>query len=219
MPTPLVIFDLDGTVLDTLTDLADAINHALSSCAYPTRSLDEVRAFVGNGIPKLVERALPKGCDASDADRVYRAFTEYYRVHCYDTTSPYRGIPELLSTLRARGLRLAVVSNKDDYAVRLLCERYFPGAFDFCLGGSPRLPKKPAPDMLLCAMERLGADREHTVYVGDSEVDLLTARNTGIPCIPVLWGFRDRETLLSVGAVAPLSTVEALSERILAYVS
>ncbi len=214
MPTPVVIFDLDGTVLDTLSDLHTSINHALSLCGYPERSRSEVRAFVGDGVRRLVERSMPEGCEPSAVDRVYAAFTAYYRDHCHDATAPYPGILELLSRLREGGVRLAVVSNKDDYAVRLLCERYFSGVFDFVLGGMPERPKKPAPDMLLHAMERLSADRAHAVYVGDSEVDVKTAQNAGLPCISVLWGFRDQAALKAAGATLLSATPEALREHI-----
>lgn len=190
-----ILFDLDGTLLDTLEDLRDAANYALSRFACPERSLEEVRSFVGNGAGLLIRRALPGGTDDPDWQAVLPVFREYYDAHCRIKTAPYVGIPEALSALRAR-YPLAIVSNKPDSAVKRLCGAYFGDIF--ARGEAEDCPRKPAPDMLFQAMKAIGADR--AIYVGDSEVDVETARNAGMPCLSVLWGFRDRVCLERAGA-------------------
>lgn len=187
-----VIFDLDGTLLDTLEDLTDATNAALAAFGYPRRSLEEVRQFVGNGAARLIALAVPEG---ADPEPVLAYFREYYDAHCRIKTGPYPGILEALSQI-ARSCPVAIVSNKPDSAVKALCADYFPGIF--ALGEHPGCPRKPAADMVLKAMAAIGA--KTCVYVGDSEVDLETAKNAGVPCLSVLWGFRDRATLEQAGA-------------------
>ncbi len=192
-----IIFDLDGTLLDTLDDLWLAVNAALKKVSLPLRTREEVRAFVGNGIRNLMERAV--GADNLDRlEEAFAAFKEYYALHCEDNTKPYEGIIELLSSLKERGIKTAVVSNKADFAVKKLSKTYFGDLIEEALGENEEggIRKKPAPDSLLAVMERLGASREKTAYVGDSEVDILTAQNAGVPCISVTWGFKDREFLL-----------------------
>ena len=203
-----VIFDLDGTLLDTLDDLAAAVNHALGELGFPLRSRDEVRQFVGNGVAKLMERALPAGANPADAARALTIFKDYYTLHSKDRTAPYSGVPELLKTLRERGCKLAVVSNKFDGAVEPLMEDYFPGLLDLSAGEDEDhgVPKKPHPAMVLRVMETLGADPVTTVYVGDSDVDIETAQNAALPCISVTWGFRTRDFLTQHGAAALAST-------------
>ncbi|WP_028510627.1 HAD family hydrolase [Ruminococcus sp. NK3A76] len=210
-----VIFDLDGTILDTLDDLADAANAALASMGYPKRTKDEVRMFVGNGIRKLIERATPDGISEEDTVKTHEAFTAYYSVHCKDKTRPYEGIPELVSELKANGIRTAVVSNKADYAVKKLCEEYFGGIFDIAIGEREGIRKKPAPDSVLEVMRALGADAEHTIYIGDSDVDIMTAKNSGIGCIGVSYGFRGRDFLKEHGAEVIADTVAELRELLL----
>ena len=195
MKYALAIFDMDGTILDTLDDLADSLNYALKACGYPERSLDEARRFVGNGIMKLIERALPSGSSAAEADRVFSVFMPHYTLHCADKTKPYGGINELLVKLRAAGCRTAVVSNKADHAVQELCTQYFPGLFDAAAGERAGVLKKPAPDSVNEVLSKLGADRGAAVYIGDSEVDIATAKNSGLFGIIVDWGFRDRDFL------------------------
>lgn len=189
-----ILFDLDGTLLDTLGDLHAATNAVLAQFGYPERTLDEVRRFVGNGARRLIEQAVPAGEEAS-VPEVLAAFQTYYAAHCDILTRPYPGIPELLAALGEK-YPLAVVSNKPDRAVKELAKIYFPGLY--ARGESADCPRKPAPDMVLRAMQALGADR--CVYVGDSEVDVLTAKNAGVPCLSVTWGFRDVETLTQAGA-------------------
>lgn len=196
----LAVFDMDGTILDTLEDLKDSTNFALEKCGYPTRSYDEVRRFVGNGIRKLIERAVPEGLTVEQIDRVHEVFTEHYKVHCADKTKAYDGIKPLLEKLRASGVKTAVVSNKADYGVQELCKEYFDGLFDYAVGEREGIRRKPAPDAVNEALRVLGIDKSEAVYIGDSDVDFETAKNAELPCISVLWGFRDEEFLREKGA-------------------
>lgn len=197
----LVIFDLDGTILDTLEDLTDAVNFSLGQNGQPERSLEEVRGFVGNGIKKLIERAVQPGTGADNIDKIYDDFMSYYKVHCADKTKAYDGINELLSELKEDGYMIAVVSNKADVAVKKLCGQYFGGLFDYCVGDRAGILKKPAPDSVNEVLKKLSVNTDEAVYVGDSDVDLDTARNAGMDCISVNWGFRDEKFLLEHGAV------------------
>ena len=210
------VFDLDGTLLDTLEDLMLSVNAALASQGLPPRTLDEVRRFVGNGIRLLVSRAVPAGTPADQEAAVFDAFRAHYAAHCEDHTGPYPGIPELLGHLRDAGVALAVVSNKGDFAVQELVGRQFPGAFDAVLGECEDrgIRKKPAPDMVEAALARMGASREGLVYIGDSEVDVQTAANAGCPCLSVAWGFRSRAQLVEAGATTIVNTPAEL-ERVL----
>ncbi len=196
----LAVFDMDGTILDTLEDLKDSTNFALEKCGYPTRSYDEVRRFVGNGIRKLIERAVPEGLTVEQIDRVHEVFTEHYKVHCADKTKAYDGIKPLLEKLRAGGVKTAVVSNKADYGVQELCKEYFDGLFDYAVGEREGIRRKPAPDAVNEALRVLGMSKSEAVYIGDSDVDFETAKNAELPCISVLWGFRDEEFLREKGA-------------------
>ncbi len=211
----LAAFDLDGTILNTLDDLAAATNHVLSEGGFPSRSVEEVRCFVGNGIHKLIERAVPEECPEAVTEQLYRDFLSYYQEHCFDRTLPYPGIPQALQRLKAEGYLLAVLSNKADPAVKELCGRYFPGIFDFSAGERSGIPKKPAPDALLAAMKELGVSPAETVYIGDSDVDIDTAKNAGVPCISVCWGFRSLPFLLEHGASATVGTPDELLKRLL----
>ncbi len=216
MSFQLALFDLDGTVLDTLDDLADAVNAALTKHGMPARSRDEVRSFVGNGIRALIERAVPAGTDRALAACVLEDFKTYYGTHCADRTTPYTGVPELLAKLRAHGVRTAVVSNKADFAVQALAKRYFADLFDLALGECDARPAKPAPDMVLHALKLLNTAPADAVYIGDSDVDVLTARNAGLSCIAVTWGFRDRTCLSRAGATVLADTARELQNLILA---
>lgn len=206
----LIIFDLDGTVLDTLADLTAALNHALLNNGLPPRTLPEVRSFVGNGIRKLIERGVPSGTPEAVIGAVHADFTAYYEKHCADATAPYAGVRELLAALRAAGYRTAVVSNKADYAVQKLVKKYFPGDFDFAVGETPEMRRKPAPDMVFAALSALNVPKEEALFVGDSEVDIETARAAGIPCVSVTWGFKDRDFLLAHGAETLIDTPREL---------
>ena len=193
------IFDLDGTLLNTLTDLSTGVNLALSKFGYPERTVDEVRQFVGNGLAKLVERALPDGRNNPDYEAVLAETRVQYAAHREDTTAPYEGILPLLRKLTDAGLTLGVVSNKPDAHVKALCRLHFGELVTAAVGSMEGVRLKPAPDSVLHTMELLHSDKAHTVYIGDSDVDLQTAQNAGIPCISVLWGFRDKENLLQAG--------------------
>lgn len=185
-----ILWDLDGTLLDTLDDLADSVNHVLAECGYPGRSREEVRRFVGNGAFRLIALAVPEG---ADPEPVFARFQSYYAAHCQIKTKPYEGI--LIALKQLVQYPMAVVSNKPDGAVKTLCAQYFPGLY--ARGESSDCLRKPAPDMVLKAMADIGVEK--CIYVGDSEVDVLTARNAGMPCLSVLWGFRDREELEAAG--------------------
>ena len=210
------VFDLDGTLLDSLCDLHLSINAVLAAHDMPTHSLDDVRRFVGNGIRKLVERAVPAGTNDAQRDAVYEDFCTYYAAHCEDHTGPYAGIPDLLAHLRAAGVRLAVVSNKGDFAVQELVSRQFSDTFDAILGENEAagIRKKPAPDMVEAVLEQMGASHDGLVYIGDSEVDVQTAANVGCPCVSCTWGFRGVDELIAAGATTFVDTPAEL-ERVL----
>lgn len=195
-----VVLDLDGTLLDTLEDLADAVNWALRRNGLPQRSLDEVRQFVGNGVRRLMLCAVPEATTDELFERVFADFKSYYVDHCQIKTRLYDGIPEMLRALKALGLRLAIVSNKLQAGVDELYDRYFHDTVEVAIGERPGVQRKPAPDMVRLALQELDVEPSEAVYVGDSDVDLQTARNSGLPCISVLWGFRDRQFLLDHGA-------------------
>ena len=209
------IFDLDGTLLDTLADLAASVNYALGSCGLPQHTTDDVRRFVGNGVRVLMERAVPQGAQNPLFDTAFATFRQHYLEHSLDTTRPYDGIPQLLAELRQRGCRLAVVSNKFYAATQELCRHFFPDTISVAIGEheAEGIRKKPAPDTVVEALRQLGVGSEGAVYVGDSDVDVLTARNSGLPCISVLWGFRSRDFLIQHGA----TTFALTPQNILQY--
>lgn len=206
------IFDLDGTLLDTLGDLAAAVNYALREHGMPEHSIDDVRRFVGNGVRKLMERAIPDGTANPEFEATFATFRQYYMAHSLDTTRPYDGIPETLAALKARGCRLAVVSNKMMAATQELCHYFFPDTIEVAIGENEAegIRKKPAPDTVFAALRQLGVGKDDAVYVGDSDVDLETARQSGLPCISVLWGFRDRDFLIKHGAKTFVSAPQEL---------
>ena len=201
-----VIFDLDGTLLDTLDDLAAAVNHALQSCGYPLRTRDEVRAFIGNGVIKLMQRAMPADVSQAEFDRCFASFRSYYLSHMTDLTRVFPGILPLLQALRDRKIQTAVVSNKLHAGVTGLCEDYFGNLLSCAFGVQEESERKPNPVNVFRALEHLGVPKEHAVYVGDSEVDVQTAQNAGLRCIGVTWGYRDKETLLQSGVSALIDT-------------
>lgn len=205
------IFDLDGTLLNTLDDLAASVNYALRTHGMPERTLDEVRSFVGNGVRLLMERAIPEGSANPRFEETFATFRAYYMEHSLDTTRPYDGIPEMIHTLKQRGCRLAVVSNKFYAATQELIRHFFP-EITVAIGEheAEGIRKKPAPDTVFEALRQLGVGKEKAVYVGDSDVDLQTACNSGLPCISVLWGFRDHDFLLAHGATTFISHPEEL---------
>lgn len=200
------IFDLDGTLLATLGDLTASTNYAMRAFNMPEHTLDDVRHFVGNGIKKLIERAVPQGTANPQFSEVYDVFMAHYLKHNLDTTRPYSGVMELLAELKRRGCKMAIVSNKYCTATVALCRHFFSDFISVAIGESEQIRKKPAPDSVFEAMRRLNADPATTVYVGDSEVDIATAHNSGLPCISVLWGFRDQDFLIQHGADTFAST-------------
>lgn len=195
----LAVFDMDGTILNTLEDLADSTNYALKANGLPERTIDEVRRFVGNGIRLLIERAVPTDTDKELTDKVFDTFKEYYKTHCAVKTRPYDGIKDVLSELRKAGCLTAVVSNKADFAVQDLCKDYFDNLFDFAIGEREGIKKKPAPDSVFEVLSKLNVEKDNAVYIGDSDVDFATSVNAGMDVIMVGWGFRDAEFLREKG--------------------
>lgn len=206
------IFDLDGTLLDTLGDLAASVNFALREHGMPEHSIDDVRSFVGNGVRLLMERAIPDGADNPDFEATFATFRQYYMAHSLDTTRPYDGVPEMLKELKNRGCQLAVVSNKMMAATQELIHHFFPDTIAVAIGEheAEGIRKKPAPDTVFAALRELGVGQEGAVYVGDSDVDIRTAENAGLPCISVLWGFRDKDFLIKHGAKTLISAPSEL---------
>lgn len=200
MKRGLLIFDLDGTLLDTLDDLAASLNHALTGFSLPARSREEVRGFIGNGVRLLVRRALPETADPETERQVFAAFADHYRTHCADLTRPYDGVIDMLRRARQRGFATAVVSNKSHREVQALCDRFFPGLLDMAAGERPGLARKPAPDLPRLVLRELGFSADQACYIGDSPVDVETARNAGLDCVCVSWGFRSRDELIRAGA-------------------
>jgi phosphoglycolate phosphatase len=207
-----VLFDLDGTLLDTYMDLVNAVNHTLREYGYPERCPEDVRRFLGNGAADLVHRSLPEGVDADLEACFLNDYKAYYNANSQIHTKPYDGVLEVLAVMRSHGIKTAVVSNKPDLTVQGLCKQYFDGLTDFSVGDRPDINRKPAPDPLLFAMKALGCDR--AVFVGDSEVDIEAARNATLPCVSVTWGFRDRDVLEESGASIFADTAEELEAEI-----
>ena len=215
MKYDLAIFDLDGTILDTLNDLANAVNYALDLHGYPTRTVEEVRIFVGNGVANLISRAVPAGTDASACAAVLADFKARYREHVNDLTRPYPGIPALLKALRDAGVRVGINSNKFDAALQNLCRIHFAGLYDLAAGECETTPKKPDPTAAKRMMAAFRIPPERTVYIGDSAVDLQTAKNAGADSAWVSWGFRRREEMQGCEAVNTFDSVEELREFLL----
>ena len=210
MKYELIVFDMDGTILDTLEDLKNSMNHTLRLYNMPERTLDEIRSFVGNGIRKLIERAVVSGTSDEMIEIIHKDFMKHYEIHCADFTKPYNGVNSLIQELRNRGYKTAVVSNKAHDAVLDLCDQYFPALFDVALGEKPEIAKKPAPDMVNLVLDQLQISRKKAVYIGDSDVDVATARNSNLDMIAVDWGFRTREFLTEQGADTIVSNPEEI---------
>ena len=215
--TKAVIFDLDGTLLNTLGDLTAAVNHGLSACGLPTRTQDEVRSFVGDGVKQLIARSCVPVTDEAVLEAVLAAYLPYYAAHNMDLTAPYDGLLDLLADLRAQGVKTAVVSNKHDHAVQALCAHYFDGLLDAAVGGGDARPLKPAPDSLLYTMEQLGVDPTDVWYVGDSVQDVLTARSAGVKCVAVTWGFQDRDRLAAETPAVLADTAAELRKAVFCH--
>ena len=212
-----VIFDMDGTVLNTLDDLTDAVNYTLAKHGLPTRDKEDYRRFFGNGIGYAMKCAAPDGIGDELFAKMIADFKDYYNMHCLDKTAPYEGILDLMKELHEKGYKMAIVSNKIDSAVKELNERFFSRYVSVAIGEKPDIRRKPAADTVLAALKELNSTQDEAVYIGDSEVDLQTAQNSGIPCITVLWGFRDRDMLVENGATtfatAPADIIDILEER------
>lgn len=196
----MVIFDLDGTLLDTLDDLCNSVNYSLRTNNFPERSLAEVRTFVGNGIRLLIERSVPEGTNKELIDKTFECFKTYYAVHCNDKTKTYPGVMDMLKELKKNGYKIAVLSNKAQYAVTKLCDIYFNNLLDDAVGARENVAKKPSPDALYICAENNNINLNNVIYVGDSDVDVATANNAGVRGIAVTWGFRSRELLIKCGA-------------------
>ena len=205
-----ILFDMDGTVLDTLQDLWASTNAVLRELGHPERSLDDIRSYVGNGARNQIRCALPEGSGDDAIDDALSRYRAHYAAHCRDHTKPYPGVVEALRRLKDAGKKLAVVSNKPDAAVRLLSDEHFGALMDVAIGETPTLRRKPAPDTVDAALAALGAEKTGAVYVGDSEVDVATAQNAGLPLIAVSWGFRSRAALQAAGAATIVDTPEEL---------
>ena len=209
-----VLYDMDGTVLDTLEDMADSVNESLSRFGLPPVTLDKVRRSVGNGARKLIFRVVPEGTDPALTERVLAFYKPWYDAHCNEKTRPYAGVPELMARLRDRGIAQAIISNKPDPAVQELARAFFPGLLETAVGESAAVRTKPNPDAILAAVKQMGVPLEQCVYVGDSEVDVEAARNAGLDCISVSWGFRSVEQLLAAGAARIVSDPAGLEAAI-----
>ena len=212
-----IIFDMDGTVLNTLDDLTVSVNYVLEKFGFPGRTVEDYRRFFGNGIRVAIEQAVPEGTPASVIDEMLPIFKKHYDAHCLDRTGPYEGILDLMKELKERGYKMAIVSNKIDSAVKELNERFFSEYIDVAIGEKDGIKRKPAPDTVLQALKELGSTKEEAIYVGDSEVDFQTAINSGLPCISVLWGFRDKDYLMEIGATTfadkPADIIMLLNKR------
>lgn len=215
MKYKVVMWDLDGTLLDTLEDLADSVNASLEKYNLPTRTLEEIRNFVGNGIGKLIERAVGNNGNSDITAKTLTYFREYYALNCKNKTKVYEGLLPILEELKEKGCRLAIVSNKVDSAVKELSKEYFGDIFDISVGEMKGYPRKPEPDTMIYALEKLGETAENAVYIGDSEVDIITAKNAGIECISVSWGFRSEDILREQGAKNIINRVVDLKEYLL----
>ena len=205
-----ILFDMDGTLMNTLEDMAASVNATLRALGYGERSREQVRAFVGNGAEMLIRRAMPEGSGEQEIAQALERYREHYAAHCREKTRPYDGIVALLETLHDEGKRVAVVSNKPEGALWTLCDEYFAGLVEVVVGDTPGRRRKPWPDMVEAALKALGAEKKDAVYVGDSEVDVQTGKNAGLPVIAVSWGFRGREALEKAGAERIADTVEQL---------
>lgn len=215
MKYKLAIFDLDGTILDTLEDLTDSTNYVLSANGYPIHTIDEVRRYVGNGIYLLIKRALPNGTDEKEIQRLFEQFVSYYKDHCAIKTKPYDGIKDLLVSLKEKDIKRAVVSNKGDFAVKILIDKYFLDLFEISVGQKDGVRKKPYPDSVNEVLKELDCKNQEAVYIGDSEVDIQTAINANMDCISVSYGFRSKEFLKENKARLIVDDVKELYKELL----
>ena len=209
-----IIFDLDGTLLYTIEDLTDSTNFVLTKLNFPTRTLEEITRFVGNGVRLLIERAVPEGTDNKDIEECLNIFKEHYSKNMFNKTKPYPDIIEMLKNMKSQGYKTAVVSNKFDTAVKELCRKYFNELIDTAVGQRENINKKPAADGVTEVMKELGVNKEQCIFVGDSEVDIQTAENAEIPCLSVVWGYKSIEFLYSNGAETLIYSPEEILELV-----
>ena len=210
-----VIWDLDGTLLDTLEDLKNSVNYGLEGFGMPPITLEMTRRFVGNGVGRLIELAVPEGTDKETTEKVLARFKGHYEEHSLDATKPYEGVVDVLKALKGKGYKLAIVSNKIENAVGELAEKFFTGLIDVAIGETPDVPKKPAPDMIFKALNKLGIEKDEAVFIGDSDVDVATGINSGLDMLTVLWGFRDEDELIEAGAKVFVRKPEEILEELL----
>lgn len=215
MKYDIVMFDLDGTILDTLEDLTGSLNAVFKTKGYKERTIEEVRSFVGNGVFKLIERAVPVGTSHDDIYKTFMTFSEYYQKHCSIKTKPYEGIKEVIETLKNNGCMVVVISNKIDEAVVSLCKQHFGSLIDIAVGDKIGIPRKPNPAMVEFILERTGISNKKAIYIGDSEVDIETAKNAHMDGISVSWGFKDYDFLVNAGATTIVSKPSELIDLIL----
>lgn len=211
-----VVFDMDGTILNTIDDLNNSVNYALSKCGYPKRNMSEILSFVGNGVKVLIQKALPSGFSQKDFDNCFAVFMEHYNVHKNDNTAPYEGILDLMKVLKEKGIQMSVVSNKFDAGVKDLANKLFEGYLPVAIGESEKVQPKPNPSGVWYALQLMGATKEESVYIGDSEVDFQTAQNSGLTFIAVSWGFRPKSLHQNLGvqyiADKPMDIVDILNQ-------
>lgn len=211
-----VVFDMDGTILNTIDDLYISVNYALSKCGHQTRSMSEVLSFVGNGVKVLIQKALPEGYCEQDFDKCFSVFMEHYNIHKNDNTAPYEGILDLMKVLKEKGVQMSVVSNKFDAGVKELANNLFEGYLPVAIGESEKVQPKPNPSGVWYALQLMGSTKEESVYIGDSEVDFQTAQNSGLTFIAVSWGFRPKKLHQDLGvkyiADKPMDIVDILSQ-------
>lgn len=217
MAIKAILFDLDGTILDTLDDLVTSVNFALATLGFPTRTNLELRAILGNGVHNLIRRALPETATDDDFEKCLAVYKSHYEINKTNTTVPFPGITEAMKALRADGYKLAVISNKHNEAAQGLFNLFFKDYMDFAIGNSAELPKKPAPDMVFHTLEALSVNQDEAIYVGDSEVDIKTAENANLPCIAVTWGFRDEDILKESGAKVIIHSPNELYSTITSF--
>lgn len=210
-----VIFDLDGTLLNTLEDLTDAVNFSMAENGFPTHSTEDVRSFVGNGIKKLIERSVPKNCSEEMLQKCFENFCTFYEKHMNDKTKPYSGITEMLRELKKSGFKTAIVTNKADFAAQALCKDMFGDLITVTVGANESIRHKPYPDSTLKVLKKLGSNAQEAYFVGDSDVDVQTAANSEIDFIGVLWGFRDKSVLESAGANIFAENAQELTKLLL----
>lgn len=215
MKYEVVIFDLDGTILNTLDDLSDSCNYILAKNNFPTHTKDEIRMFVGNGIPKLIERALPQESNKETQEKILNEFRKYYEQHSQDKTKPYDGIQNIFSKLHNLGIKVAVNTNKSEDIAKIICDKYFPGAIDYIAGGKKDVPHKPDPSGVYTILKELNIKNKAALYVGDSDVDYMTGINSGIDVVNVSWGFRSNEFLREHGSKIIFEDTEKLLNYII----